>query len=171
VSAALMALAMSLRWFVIRAVKRMGVRVADAEDITQEVMWRAAVAIERGNIVVADGRDAEHALRNWLYVVTWRVVHRTKSRSPPPMLTLLERDVLGLRMPDPVERLEAREVLRRVPGWLNRSERELVGAIARGEDVAAIARARGVPSWVVWGELREIRFHLRRLSVKRAFNS
>lgn len=143
-----------------RALRRLGVGAADADDLTQEVF----VTLHRRGIAFADERVA----RSWLYGVARRLASNyrrarmrraERERYAPPPLPLLAPDAH-------VEQHEVARVIREFEGRLSSTARDVFRlSEVDGMSGPDVARALGLPLNTTYSHIRRIRRRLARVAV------
>ncbi len=149
----------------------MGVRAQDADDLVQEVIIGAVVAIRSGRYQAAQDHDPSQMLRSWL----WRIArnqashyfdraHRRRELSvSDPWAATTEPSAT----PDLDERLDMADELREVltlPRWA----REAVVYASLDHGAADIAHIVGIPIGTAWTRLRRARMLLRARLARKA---
>jgi RNA polymerase sigma-70 factor, ECF subfamily len=141
--------------FVLRCVKRMGIRGADAEDVAQEVF----VVVHR-NLHRYDGRAS---MRSWLFGIVLRVSSDHRRRAH------VRREVITDRPPDrstPYCQVEANEYARlmeRALALLGERQRAVFVLFElEGMPLKEIADAVGAPLYTVASRLRDARINVKK---------
>ncbi len=145
--------------FVLRSVRRLGVRPSDVEDVAQEVF----VIVHRK----LDSWDGTSTMRTWLFGIALRVAsdHRRKAHIRRERLDgpeqLPQTSVAAPQVED-LRRRELREQLARALDSLDAPKRA-VFVLFELENVpmAEIAQSQGCPLFTAYGRLREAREHVR----------
>jgi RNA polymerase sigma-70 factor (ECF subfamily) len=141
-----------------RALKRLGVREADASDMCQEVF----IVVHRR----LSEFDGSSALRSWVYGITVRVASQYRRRAVHRHEELHDEVPQGLVAPVQTEALAQRRLLERLDAALDRldEDKRTVFVLYELEDLTMteIASALGCPLQTAYSRLRAAREIVRR---------
>jgi len=136
-----------------------GVQERDLEDVAQEVLVGAWLAIQEGRFRALPGADVRKALQRWLTGVAWRQASHYRDRacnryeipfSHPGQLVAGEA-------PPPDAQVAAREALRIALPELPPECLEVVALSAAGATIAEIAEELGIPEGTAASRRRRAR--------------
>lgn len=139
-------------------VKRVAQRVPDyfVEDAVADTIAATVKVILADRFVVPEGVSEARALKSWLVGVLRRVCADTLRQDGARWLVRTEvKDTARVFSPIPV--LEARDELRAVGRALTKWYRPVLARVARGETIAEIAAALGIPDGTVAERTRQAR--------------
>ena len=143
-----------------------GVRPADLDDVTSDVVGRAWQSIERGNFQPSPNMKPRRALRVWLQGVTWRRASTFLNRA------YLRNEILVEQVPDDRATTEEGEVIARSELTLlcgiPLKRRAVLLAHAMGCSIPEIAEALGIPVATAWSLLRLAKVDLLEILKRRA---
>ena len=142
-----------------------GVRPADLDDVTSDVIGRAWESIDRGSFQASPNMKPRYALRVWLQGVTWRRASTFLNRA------YLRNEVLVEQVPNRTTTEEgeviARSELTLLCG-IAPVRRAVLVAHAAGCSMPEIAKALGIPVATGWSLLRLARADLLEILKRRA---
>ena len=146
-----------------RAVRRRGVLAVDVDDVTQDVLIGAIVAIAEDRYRPDPSDEQRRALRSWLCTIARHLAGRHLNLAR----VRLEVAVDPLHLPerqitDMMATLDARRMLGLL-GRLQPERRAVLEAVAMGWGIVEIARAIGAPEATMWTRLRLGRRDLRKV--------
>jgi DNA-directed RNA polymerase specialized sigma24 family protein len=156
---ALIAIVVSLRWYVLRMIQRRKVPEGERADLVQTVVLLAIVEIRAGRFHHDEPRELRASVRAWVATIAWHAVAGWKHSKRRRGEVGMDGEPPGA---DPTERLEARDELRVVGYRLNRDERRMLDAIARGVSLTEQAATEGVPLGTVCARIWRVRRALRK---------
>ncbi|MGK3965066.1 sigma-70 family RNA polymerase sigma factor [Sorangium sp. So ce118] len=140
---------------------RCGVPARDREDVLQECLIGAIVAVREGRYRPQPGLEPRRILQRWLIGIAGhqaRKYHEKAYRRREVAVVDPLAYVIG-RVPSPHGKVEARALLELL--WLvEPRERTVLILVGEGEQVSEIARSLGVPIGTAFGRLRRGRRRL-----------